>query len=434
MSDFLLIFYMAISLIPFMVLFLNEHYFFQKYQTKLYFILITISLIPKFYFLFTESYYLQGLYDIPGHIDYIKYIVSNLSLPKPYDCWECFQQPFYYLSAIPFYKLGNIFGLQLYSLIIYYSFIFVSILIFTHVLNKKHALIASCLILFWPSGSIHSARVGNEVLLYLVVSISLYFLIVWWKTSDKNLLIKSIFFMLLGILIKTSALIMLPVIFITYLIKNGLSKKIFYFSVILFLAVAFTMIINQRYLFFGNKQDNWLVGNWSGIPKSSYIGNKLENFTNFDVLAYIQHPNINPSRDEGGRQFFWNYFIKTSLFGELTIYHPIQQKLAKIISIIMLVLITYLIIGIFNTKKLYIPLLLTLLIFLVAAIIYRIVFPCPCTNDFRFVYPVVVPILFFISLSDKFFNKNLTFKYIFLFSIGFFISLAFLFHIIPSII
>ncbi|MEJ2688820.1 MAG: glycosyltransferase family 39 protein [Deltaproteobacteria bacterium] len=44
-------------------------------------------------------------YDLPQHLDYIKYIASNHALPLATDGWQMFQPPLFYLICAPFYSI-----------------------------------------------------------------------------------------------------------------------------------------------------------------------------------------------------------------------------------------------------------------------------------------------------------------------------------------
>lgn len=421
--------------------------FLKNYQNFLYLILILLSLIPKIYFFQTQSYLMQGLYDISGHIDYVKYISSNFSLPPWYQCWECFQQPIYYITASIIYKYLELIGLisetnlitflQIFAFFLFYIFLLISIAIFRLVLPPKQSLIASSLILFWPSGAIHAARIGNDLLLYVFLASSLYFLIRWWIKSNIKSLITSVVFLLLGMLTKTNALVMLPVIICGYLIKKPSLKRVVIFLTLLSLSVGLTMIANQRNNLSRFKQDNWLIGNWGGMPKHLYVGNSWENFIFFDINSYLQYPNINPGTDAGGRQYFWIYLIKTSLYGEFTIENILQQNLAQILSLAILILIIYMIIGLISLDsdklKFYSPFLLTLFSLISAVMINRIYFSAAGSNDFRYIYPALIPILVLVAYSADFFSKRRVLMVIYISTIVFFTSLSFLLHLIPSI-
>lgn len=408
--------------------------------------LFVISFIPRLFFLLFERYDMQGLYDVNAHLFYIKYVASNLSLPLPRYCFECYQQPVYYILSALIYKIFSLSGnlnsdflikiLQFESLVIFSFFLLFGILIIRLVSNSVNQyLIALCLFLFWPSGIIHSVRIGNDVLVYLVMSISLYFLFKWWLKEKNNLLITSVTFALFGLLVKTNAIVLIPIIVCTYIIKTfrkggeSFNKTIRFLSIML-IFFSMIMILNQRNTLLGNQQADWLMG---PLSKNLDVGNNIVNYTFFDIKSYLNYPNIIPGSDSGGRQFFWNYLLKTSLFGELQPVNYTQNNLAKYISILLLVLLIFLFIRLLLLKnpanKFNIPLLLTLFFFMLSIVFVRIKDHCTGCSDFRFIYPVIIPSVLLISQSYGHGKKP--FQYFYIFSVSFFVMLSFLFHLIP---
>ena len=76
-----------------------------------------------------------------------------------------------------------------------------------------------------------------------------------------------------------------------------------------------------------------VVGNAGGNDNSVLVRNNPGNFLFFDLRTFLTQPYTDPWHDELGRQFFWNYLAKTSLFGEFKLLEtPKGLWLASIIS------------------------------------------------------------------------------------------------------
>lgn len=418
---------------------------------KVYLFLFIFSLIPKILYLAHEDYGMKGLYDVYSHLEYIKYVSSNFSLPHPDACWECHQQPVYYITAGILYKTANSLGisddflvariLQIYSLLIFSLFLIVGIMIIRLILIDNKAIFGISLLLFWPSGVIHSVRIGNDILIYLFISLSFYFLFKWWKNNKVLEFNKSLFFMLIGLLTKLNGLIMTSVLitscFLKYYTRKKYDKAISNF-IIIFLLTVVVLIIGQRDGISGNKRFDLLILNFKPINEATIVDNRLINFTFFDIKSYFAYPNINPSDDLEGRQYFWNYLLKTSLFGEFYISNKIQICIANILSILLLGLIAFGLIKFFSLTKSEIrqnfPILLSIFLFLAAIILLRIKYPCAGCNDFRYIYPILIPLVILIAQSYSIFRKNSISKYLYLFWTGIFIIFSFIFHLIPVFI
>src|SRR5690606_17293072 len=95
-----------------------------------------------------------------------------------------------------------------------------------------------------------------------------------------------------------------------------------------------------------------------------------------------------------GRTNFWFYLFKTSMFGEFDFEKPILRKSASFLSGIFLLLVLLIIVGVYSAKKdffSYIPFLISLFLFAISMIAFRIDYPYSSSNDFRYIYPVIIP-------------------------------------------
>jgi hypothetical protein len=135
-------------------------------------ILFALATAVNFHY-FSYTDYSDRAFDLlisTGHLDYIKMISEGFQLPNPTQGWEYHQPPLYYLCAAIVYStfkyiglLDPLIALQLFSLILFSYFFYYALLILKLLLSDRTLLIlASILLLFWPSGIIHSVRIGND--------------------------------------------------------------------------------------------------------------------------------------------------------------------------------------------------------------------------------------------------------------------------------
>jgi len=411
-----------------------------------------LSIIPKLFYLYNSNYDLLPN-DIPGHADYIKIIAKELKLPSPNDCWECYHPPLFYISSAIIYHTANSIGvindaevfrlIQLYCLLLYYGFLLTSILIINKTLGaNKNTLLAISLLLFWPSGTIQSIRVANDVPAYLFFSLSLFYLIEWWQTNDTKSLIFSSFFSAIGLLIKSNLAIMAFVLMICFLYrffftKKAISRKIIEF-IMIFTILSAAILLNQRNTLLGIKQDDPFVGNYKRIPSQVYgVGNKLSNYIQFDFDSYTKYPTIIPTEDASGRQYFLNYLFKTALFTELKTTNFLQSIFATEISYLFLGLVIFSGIGLaylclkdFGPKF---PLLAMAGALFLSSVIFRYRYPLASSNDFRYIYPLLIPFVIFVAWSYRYFQQNSILKNIYHLVLLLFIILSSIYYFLPSI-
>jgi hypothetical protein len=389
-------------------------------------------LIRVFYFLNTP--FDVRTHDVGGHLQYIEYLVNNHMIPAIHYGWQTYQPPLYYLVTAFVYKLFNWAGItqtaqiwrgvQFLSLLLFMGFLGVTLGIVKNAIGKlpfssdrddsdsepRTAVLASgdsrlpigylifALIVFWPSGIIHSARIGNDVLFYLFYALGLAYLIKWRDDDTKRSLYRSFLSITLAFITKANALALYLIFGVVYLIKLGSApSKREYLAPTLVLVVillvgfgvTFGRMVEAK---LQGSKDNFVVANASGLQGVT-VGNGPRNYLSFDVQSFVTEPYVNPFEDKGGRQYFWNYLFKTGLVGEFGYNSPANRVLAIVLSIAFLMMLLYTgvsVIVFHSYFKGQLVLALNVIILLLSAIAFRISIPAACSNDFRYILPFLI--------------------------------------------
>lgn len=370
-------------------------------------------LIRLFYLSYTTQW--ERSYDVmtyTGHLDYIRYIGDTFHLPTPYG-WEYHQAPLYYIIAAIVYKAARILALnyinalQLLSLVFNLIFLLFGVLIFKILFKEKLLFILSTAILvFLPSGILHSVRIGNESLYYALCSLSLYLLIKYVSIKRNRYFYGAAICIALAIGTKFNGLfleILLAILFIGGNVKKLKKKKIVAgigFLLALFLFTLYICYHRDYKLEVQAFYTNVIKGNIpNAMNQELTVGNSLPNYVYLDEKTFISQPFTNSWSDYGGRQFFLNFLLKTMLFGEFNFPLPAQQLLGTIMSIALLSLSAYFFIGLASFKKAqrspHVVLFLFFVISIVSIIIYRYTYPYAPNSDFRLIFPVIIPIIAF---------------------------------------
>jgi hypothetical protein len=351
-----------------------------------------------------------------GHLDYIKMIADDFMLPNPTQGWEYHQPPLYYATAALLYKISSLTGLvnkftilQLLSLLEFFIFLIYSIKILSLSIRHRSLLfLASMLIIFWPSGVIHSIRLGNDVLFYMLFAISVYYMILW-QHLKKPLWI-ALVFASLALITKSNGIILFGIIGALLLIElfSKREYKIFFKNsavVLGFFILAFTInfVDNIYYAMQGEGKD-WLVSNVvNTLNKKLFVSNMFENYTYFDLKTYLSEPYIDAWHDKYGRQYFWNYLFKSSLFAEFFFKANYQELIASLISALSLGIFIYIAAAIAFLKRESISQALIYLLILgfsiTALLAYRIKIPVSCNTDFRYILPVIISMGYFYAIA-----------------------------------
>jgi hypothetical protein len=274
---------------------------------------------------------------------------------------------------------------------------------------------AAALLVTWPSGIIHSVRIGNDSLLYPIYALSALYLVKWDALRSWKYLLAGAVLAGLAVITKVNAIAIMCVLGLIYLFELYRGRKsapelrdlIKKGALIFFICLAGLFIALGRNIpgIINKSQSNLIVANLGGLDSRLRVGNFPSNYIYFDGKVFLTEPFTSAWDDTLGRQYFWNYLFKTSLFGEFDYSQPLAKSMAMIISFLFLLIAAYSIAGLFLTAREEIlkhrVLLLNFLILIIAAIAYRIMAPYSCCNDFRFIFPILIPFCFMFAHSTR---------------------------------
>ena len=370
--------------------------------------------------------------DVAGHLAHFAQVKSGNIMPKTRDCWECHQPPVYYwtaaLASRPF-ELKSPAPPKFYqwlSLNFYFVFLCTSLLLINRVLPKgKGWLTASMLVIFWPAGFLRGSAIGNDVMLSMFAALLFYFLHEWLQTrNQKHINVASMFF-LLAVLTKFSGLMLsIPclgaLIYVARERRAGFHFRDFFVPVYRGLtAVALCFILIQI------KGDIAHQLSTKVLPQGMILENSLRNFVSFDLVDYFSRPYSSIFDNSNGRQFFWNFLAKSSLFGEFQFsrVNGFLSAAAHTISALLLAIIAGAILGFLakpaeNFKRTA-PSLVLLAMVITALMGYRFNTPVAAAGDFRYVHFAIIPFSILIGQIYDLCEIKLLRRWLLIASIGF---------------
>ncbi len=310
-------------------------------------------------------------------------------------------------------------ALQVFSLLTSLWFLVFAIMTLRRVIHTdKWFVFASTLMLFFPGILIHSIRIGNEPLLYLLITITLYLLSIWWSRKngrEKNTrqsdgyLFASIVLAFLATITKATGLILFLLIgalLCIIIIRKRMTVRDL-INQYLSIAVAFLVflilscLITFYHPLFTDSSQDWLIGNRDSLNSDLYVGNDLINYVNLEPKLFIDEPYNDPWSDVAGRQFFPHYFLKSMLYGEFNLGVESIGFASVVNAIFLLVcLLSILVIaGFVKFRYEHTPLYLILLLLFLSEIVMRYRMPTSANSDFRFILPILIPLFAILSLS-----------------------------------
>jgi hypothetical protein len=381
-------------------------------------------------------------HDAPGHMAHVRKVIKGNLIPAANSCWECYHQPLYYWVAAAVIKSTRFLGwpqlklLQYLSMLCMFGFLYFGCLLINLTFGYKKRCakeinpVLSTIFVFWPSNIFHSARIGNDCLLYFLVSVYLFFLMRWWQQRHSiQLMITAILAFVIsqtksngaGLLILTSFAVLVHIIqkrnrvqeFFNSLPASGIIGLGF-FSIWYFISVL---------------KPGYTVRLWLPLPKQ-VTDNSLLHYFGFDFSKFFHWPYISNWAScpclGGGNQpcYFLNYFLKTMLFGNWELDFFIVKILANILTILFVPILASCIVGFVVILTKHLKYQFLIILFALGTIGSLLYFhynsPIGSAQDFRLVFHTLIAFICFAGFGLQYLKDKawkllfLTFKYSFI--------------------
>ncbi len=376
------------------------------------FIVVTVlmgTLVNVDYLAYTSIY--ERSYDGPSHVLYINEIAEHHRLPPvSVFCTACGHPPLYYALAALWSKvvlaggwIPRAMGLQWFSLLLFFGFVVFSLLLLRSTIERPATLrLAAALVVFWPSSILNSVRVHNDALASVLMIASMYFLAQWDRQGrhrDFNLavvactlalLTKSTGYTMAVTLLAVAALRLCSTRFNLESVKQCAAATLVLCSTAL-LAMSFRESSAPRTLC------QKVLGNACDLPGEFYGSNKPINYVYFDLRDFVSETRspANPQRPD----YFLNGLAKSSLFGGIRLGKDFEsesyKRLAVFIRLLWLAMVGVCVVALPFIRSIrwrkYRALVGACASMLVLLAAFRFIVPNPFHEDFRHIFPALVP-------------------------------------------
>jgi hypothetical protein len=341
-------------------------------------------------------------HDVDGHIAYVQYIVGNEKIPATEDCWTCYHPPVYFAMMAPLWKFAPVLkmqsdvALQVASFVLSLLILLFGFLVLRQIFSGVPLNLATLLWTFWPMMVLSCGRIGNDQLFYLLHIVCLWGALGYLqKRNGRRLLIAAIA-SLLAVWTKTTGAISIGICMLALLLGyfspvGGFRLKKGEVASIVVLALTVISCGVKMYLNGGE-----IVSNAHSLNGGLKVGRDFVNFLYVDVKQLLAYPYTSPWENDLGRQYFVSYMHKTSLFGEFKLLtDSVGVFWAEVVNVTSLLLGFYVLRGIWgkalDRKRLL--LLVQFAVFVVALAYLRWQHPYSCSNDFRYIAPVLLSVV-----------------------------------------
>lgn len=363
-------------------------------------------------------------YDGRAHASTISYIAKYETLqPISAKRSEAHQPPLYYVTAATIYSVSKWLGFNSFA-----PLNFTALLIFTIFLIYAARLTVAVLsipwlrylvivaIMAWPANLVHCCRVTNDIPMYAIMMMFVYYSVIWYQREERHVAFYMIALAALGFLVKASAIVMLAMGLTAGLCKlwqranlawihHALPRKM---PLLMLILAAFAMSNTARVVHYNYTHHQNLPHLLGTAAKPKYakpIINIPDHYFTFDYRRFLQKPLDTRARN------FWNVHAKSFLYGR---NKPLKHREFAILlntTFLLVVLSSLLLLcyrRIVTRPPANIPeLLIGFYGCMIAAMIsIQVVDPMHGWAEVRHVYPAVVIFLLFYASMIQFAAQN----------------------------
>ncbi len=386
-------------------------------------ITVVASIVGTFLY-FESTGFQDRTHDLDGHLDYLRFVLKNFSVPNAQSCWECSQAPLYYFLMAPIVKLTNIFsneGENEWRVLSFCSFLFISsavivkariaMLLFPPSRSLERALVI-LLSSLTPAVVFHSSTINNDSLQHLVLTIFILVLIKWWRNSTTSGWFWVVGLGCISILTKANGYCFFALAF-ALLVLDGLMKKTLPRTFAHAAAGAFIFVISIGWYLYQRllpTADYSIFGPTHFLKATQSISFSWRDLLVFNPVNVFTYPFL-PWDNNVLRSHFWEVLFRTVFFDEwkLSHIHPFVVKGLLFLGIISLLFVA---LGILKDKKenrwSNLPVLLILACCFGSIFLYAYTHPLVTTINIRYASVALLPLSYYavcgISLSRPWFR------------------------------
>jgi hypothetical protein len=334
-------------------------------------------------------------------------LADEKRMPKTGECWSCNHPPLYYAVSGAIKNAANSYDqalssrfLQQWQMLFSIASVVLGVALLLNLFGYKPiSYLASIILVLWPHFVIAAPRIGNDVPFYFGALFCMLFAQRYWNFRKNSDMLLATIGAAAALMAKSTGVVILGAWAIIYVfcalssLKTGSLRTLLASIFIVILSIG---ISNHRPIVnFFTESDLWLVNNTS-INSGLKIKGTVGSFFYFDLQDYLLEPYASTWDDKGGRQYFLNFALKTSLFGEYRVWNaPIGRVLATMLNVLALLIYILALWGIIHFRIRDLPPLVFLISLFASLIFIRAWYSLSCMSDTRYILPMIFPLVYF---------------------------------------
>ena len=382
------------------------------YRDKWALLIVTLGMIH----LGVQGFYIDEIYtyDRGAHVRTVAYIAEHGTLqPITMDYNEAHQPPLYYVTSAMIVWVTELLGYYSFAPLNFINFLYFSLFLIygakltghlVSALSLRYALTAG--FMFWPGHLMHSIRISNDMLLYLIMTMFLYYGLRWYRYKEQRDFTYALLLIAVCFLTKLSAILLLQIGALILLFRFLQDKTVGRFNhelpalktvsllVIGIIMCAGVPLGRTAYYHHHDEKLSLLFGSSEKeTTRKRRSPIKAVQHFSFNYVKYA----ANPMRMDRN---FWNKYMTTHMFGEARRFPYKYKHLAPILGFCFLIVVINGFIQLYyqfiiRQSSNYYPLLLFSFCACIAATLtgLRLLESSSGWGDIRHAYPAVLLLL-----------------------------------------
>ena len=353
----------------------------RKKEIRILYSIVFGGTILRYIYLITTPFLVRE-YDTFGHLQYIRYLYQHwFWIPQANAGWQYSQPPLYYWLASLFSLPAKMFGtdmtviasLRIFSFILSILVLLISVWLAQMLFKERNSLWKKCVFVsvfaVLPGIVFLTTRVSNDTMFLLVGMLFFAFLLRWWKEGKQKDLYTCFVLLGLCLLTKNNSIALIPVVFVTILLKKKISRKLV-LKYFVMCAVIISLMAGWLYTIRIVTQGEFnIVGNIRMVNPEHRRDIKPSDFMKFRLYEVLNNPYHNPWNGSKGEKYYWEVLLKSVFTGGWNMGDRVRSTVGVIHiinSVLLLVVILALAKDYIVSPRKNVPL-WTLLIFLILA-------------------------------------------------------------------
>lgn len=357
-------------------------------------------------------------HDLPGHLDYIRYVSEHFWRPPPLRDNITRHPPLYYWVSSVAYLTGKSAEVlqpwqwvRMVSVASFMVFLVYGLKIMQMLLTRKDWIyyLACALFIFWPNNMITATRINNDIMMYAFYAATVYYLLRWRGSLAQRDMRFALVALAGALLTKLSSMGLLLIFSCAvgeklwkgqvaprYALNRTIATGAGVVLVALALGIGANVVAQ-----FGSTRDVPLAS----LPLGAPLSNAIDDIISTDTEGFSRSPFIADGGTE--RLFLVNYFVKTSLFGDFVWKRRWSAETMLTAWVVMLALMV--VYAVCHTRREWrdnAAVWWLLLGSLIPYVGFRVAYATFPTQDFRYIYPMLIPLMAFWVLSIRFFGEK----------------------------